>query len=175
MVVASCWSIFILSDVVSDRALMSFRFSTHDLISIRVRRERAVGCRRGLARGAAHPDPAQPMRAPGAPAPHARPHPLSLSFFLSCAATSLSLSSTSPCPRLDSGERLSLIVKPRGELSFSSLLSLFPSPLPVRSTPTAPSPDPLAPRQPRPRRGPRRGPGARSPVPDVCSPSARSI
>jgi hypothetical protein len=71
MVVASCRSIFLLYDVVSNRAFVLFRFLIRDLNSVRGKRERAVGCR---------PDP-RPRRAPGAVLPPCAPHPsLSLSF-----------------------------------------------------------------------------------------------
>jgi hypothetical protein len=64
-----------------------------------------------------------------------RPNPLP-SFFLSYATTSLS--STSPCPRFDPGERLPPIIEPQGELPLPSLLSLFLFPLPACSPPGVP-------------------------------------
>jgi hypothetical protein len=47
MGVASCRSIFILSDVVYNRAFVSFWFSVRYLNAIRGKRVRAVGCRPG--------------------------------------------------------------------------------------------------------------------------------
>jgi hypothetical protein len=100
MVVASCRSIFLLSDVVSNRAFVSFRFSVRDLNAIRGKRVRAVGCQPGPqpgpVRGVAPPRPTQPRRAAGALPPPMHVPP-SLSFLFSRATTSLSLSSTSPC------------------------------------------------------------------------------
>jgi hypothetical protein len=91
---------------------------------------------------------------PWRPPPHARaPTPLSLIFFYR-ATTSLSLSSISPCPRWDSGERLPPIVELRGELPL-------PSPLPPSSLPRAPFSAPSRPRAPARRPWPR-APHARS-------------
>jgi hypothetical protein len=71
--------------------------------------------------------PAWPLACPWRPSPHAPPFSLIL---FSRVATSLSLSSTSPCPRCDFGEQLSPIIEPRGELPppLSSLPLLLPSP-----------------------------------------------
>jgi hypothetical protein len=70
-----------------------------------------------------------------------------------------------PCPRLDLGERLPPIIEPWGELSLSSLISLFSLPLsmhPLPSVPAQPSPQ----RVPLPGGPAQCGPcGARSPVP----------
>jgi hypothetical protein len=152
MVVASCRSIFILSNVVFNRAFVSFWFSVCDLNSIRGMRARVVGCRPGLrpnpARGAAHPDPTRPRHARGTPSPHTRPPPPSHFYIPAQQLPSPSLPplSTSPCLRWDFGEQLSPIVEPRGELSLSSPLfspSSPPSPYgqcpqrPLRSPPPA--------------------------------------
>jgi hypothetical protein len=96
---------------------------------------RAVGCRPDPARPVAWPTSAPPRRAPS-PHPMCVPSPLSLSLFPSRAVTSLS--STSPCHRWDSGERLPPIVEPRGEFSLPSPLSLFPFSLPAHSPPRRP-------------------------------------
>jgi hypothetical protein len=122
--------------------------------------------------------------------------PLSLSILFYRVETSLSLSSTSPCPRWDSGEQLPPIVEPRGELPLSSSLLFSPSslPSPWRGPCCRPPAWPLsAPRRNpypatpgaalsgTPRRHPRRDPGARSPVHSARSPnpvrypSARSV
>jgi hypothetical protein len=162
MYVASCRSIFILSDVVYNRAFVSFRFSVRD----------------GSAWPMVRPTPAQPRRAPGALPPCAP----SLSFLFSQQLPSPSLPplSTSPCPRWDSSERLPPLVEPRVELPISSpLLSLLPTsparplaaPSPARAWPCPPTAAPDAAPVRRgscttpPRRGPQRGPGARSPNP----------
>jgi hypothetical protein len=93
MGVASCRSIFLLSDVVSNYAVVLFRFSVRDLDSIRGKWVRAVGLQPSPRSG---PAPGAP---PDALPPHARiPTPPSLNSF-SNIATSLSLSSTSlPSP-----------------------------------------------------------------------------
>jgi hypothetical protein len=70
MGVASCRSIFLLSDVVSNRAFVSFCFSVRDLDSIRSKRVRVVGFWPGPWRGPWRPPPLR-----GAPNP-------SLSHFL---------------------------------------------------------------------------------------------
>jgi hypothetical protein len=151
MVVASCRSIFILSDVVYNHTFVSFRFSVRDLNAIRGKRMRAVGCRPDPARPVAWPTSAPPRRAPS-PHPMCVPSPLSLSLFPSRAVTSLS--STSPCPRWDSGERLPPIVEPRGEFP-SPLLSPYSPSLSLR---TALPGDPQ-------RGGPRRGQPPARPCP----------
>jgi hypothetical protein len=127
MGVASCRSIFLLSDVVSNRVFVSFRFSFHDLDSIRSKRVCGVGFwpspRSGPAPGA-----------PRAPAPlmHGVPTP-SLSHFLFPRSNFHLPLFHLPCPRWDSGERLPSIIEPRGELPlYSPLLS---SPLPSSSLP----------------------------------------
>jgi hypothetical protein len=73
----------------------------------------------------------------------ARPTPPPHSFFPAQQPPTPSLPplSTSPCPSLDPGEWLLPFVEPRGELSLSSLLSLFSLPLPARAAlPVQPHP-----------------------------------
>jgi hypothetical protein len=116
MVVTSCRSIFLLSDVMSNRAFVSFQFLIHDLNSVSGKRERAMGCWLG-------PRPTRPGTplAPLSP-PMRASTPLSFSFPArsNFPLPLFHLSSTSPCPRWDSGERLPPIVEPRGELPLSS-------------------------------------------------------
>jgi hypothetical protein len=81
---------------------------------------------------------------------HARPLP-SHSLFPAQSNLPLPLFHLSPCPRVDSGERLLPSVEPRGELPLSSLPSLFPFlsfPLPLTQSPRRPL---RSPRRPRPR------------------------
>jgi hypothetical protein len=76
MVVASYRSIFLFSDVVFNRASVSFRFSIRVFLLIS-----GCACNGLLARPVVRPSP---WRAPLAPhLPHARPLPLSISFYFS--------------------------------------------------------------------------------------------
>jgi hypothetical protein len=131
MSVASCRSIFLLSDVVSNRVSISFQFSIHDLMSIRGRASSGFSAR-PVAR-------AGPALAARAQAPHSPMRPLlSLSFFFSHATTSLSLSSTS----LALGVIRWTVVTDRQiprRASPPSPLSLLPLPFPC-ARPVRPSP-----------------------------------
>jgi hypothetical protein len=118
MVVASYRSISILPDVVPNRAFISFWFSIRDLISIRSRRERAVvsqpGPQPSPACGAGHPDLALAQARTLVPLPRRAPTPPPHSFFpvQQLHSPSLPPLSTSPCLRLDPGERLPPIIEP---------------------------------------------------------------
>jgi hypothetical protein len=99
MGVASCQSIFILFDVVYNRAFVSFRFSVRDLNVISGKRVRAVGCRPSLGPrptcGAAHPGSV--LARPWRPTPHACP-PFSLISLFPCNNFHLPLFHLSPPP-----------------------------------------------------------------------------
>jgi hypothetical protein len=166
MGVASCRSIYILSDVVFNRASVSFRFSFRDLIPISGRACSGFPARPGPAPGARPWCPTSPPCVP--------PPSLYLIFF-SRTTTSLSLSSTS----FALGVILWMVAADRRIPRWAPLSSLLPPFLPPlappgrRRRPCAWSPrGPFAPpTRPRAlpaqlaRRGPNLAPGTRSPVP----------
>jgi hypothetical protein len=133
---------FSLSDVVSDRASVSFRFSIHGVIF------HLVVVRAVDSRPSPRPDPAQPWRKPtGAPFPMHAPSPLPLIFLFLHNNFPLPLFHLL-CPRCDpvDGCRrssdpnmsfLSPLLSP--SLPFSLLVRAAPLPLPLGGAP-APSP-----------------------------------
>jgi hypothetical protein len=123
MVVASCRSIFLLCDAVFNRASVSFRFFIRVFISIRGRV--AVGFRPGP-RSVPARDPTRRL----APLPPPCAPPTLYLIFVSRAATSMSLSSTSFSLGVIRWT-VAAIVEPRGELPPP----LSPSPLPLPPSP----------------------------------------
>jgi hypothetical protein len=178
MVVASCRSIFLLSDVVFNRVFVSFRFSIRVFLSISGRAHSGFSVWPAARPATRVPDPAQPLAPP--PPPMSAPS-LSLSHFrfqrINFISPLFHLSSTSFALGVIRWMVVA-IVEPRGELP--------PSPLPLPPSPACPlpghaSPSPVAPSLvpsralPRPARRPwRRAPG-RAPPGRTSSPGRALI
>jgi hypothetical protein len=130
-----------LSDVVFDRASVSFRFSIRGLILISGRACSGFSAWSAVRPGL-RPDLARPLaRAPTSP--HVRPS-LSLSHFLFPCSNFLSLTSTSlppSCPRCDPVDGYRRLSDPKVSFPSPLLAPSFPFPLPcARPSPPGGSP-----------------------------------